>query len=135
MRHFIGIVVIVLAFLLQGCKGESRLSDSFKLDDDIRMEIKGYTTFRYKPLSCQLAFNKEECEFRVHSDNMSDFYVLRLDEMPENEGQSVNGTVSWTTGDDLHSKKTAFEAVKLEGGKIWLWSASTRIALVVQTLE
>ena len=66
---------------------------------------------------------------------MSDFYIIRLDEMPAAEGQTVNGTASWTTGDDLHTKKTSFEVIHLEGGKIWLWSPGTRIAAVVMELE
>ena len=103
------------------------------IEEDI--QIKGYITFLYDPLTCQISYNPDKYEFRVHSDNMSDFYMLRLDEMPGRVGQSVNGVASWTTGDDLHSKKTAFEALKFEGGRIWLWSSSSRIAVVVQTLD
>jgi len=134
MKRLVPILAIMLAVLLQGCK-ESHISESFQLDDTIRLEIKGYTTFIYKPMTCQLGFNRDKCEFRVHSDNMSDFYMLRLDEMPTRVGQNINGTASWTTGDDLHSKKTAFEVLKLEGGRVWLGSASSRIAMVVQILE
>ena len=127
-------IIALLALCLAGCR-EHNLSDDFKFDSTIRLEIKGYTIFRYDPLTCQIGFNRERCEFRIHTDNMSDFYMLRLDEMPGRVGQSVNGVASWTTGDDLHSKKTAFEALKFEGGRIWLWSSSSRIAVVVQTLD
>ena len=128
---------IFLAALVLGfasCR-EHTLSDDFKFDSTIRMQIKGYTTFRYEPETCQIGFNRDRCEFRIHTDNMSDFYIIRLDEMPAAEGQTVDGTVSWTTGDDLHTKKTSFEVIRLEGGKIWLWSPSTRIAAVVMELE
>ena len=133
MRKLILILVLVLA-TFTGCR-KSHVSDDFKLNSTLRMEIKGYITFLYDPLTCQISYNPDKYEFRVHSDNMSDFYMLRLDEMPDRVGQSVNGVASWTTGDDLHSKKTAFEALKFEGGKIWLWSSSSRIAVVVQTLD
>ncbi len=133
MRKLILILVLMLA-AFTGCR-KSHVSDDFKLNSTLRMEIKGYITFLYDPLTCQISYNPDKYEFRVHSDNMSDFYMLRLDEMPGRVGQSVNGVASWTTGDDLHSKKTAFEALKFEGGKIWLWSSSSRIAVVVQTLD
>ena len=122
------------AGLLAACN-EVDLSEDFKMNDQLRMEIKGYVTFSYDPLNCQIGFNRDNCEFRVHSDNMSDFFSIQLDEMPASEGQRINGVASWTTGDNLHGKKTIFEVVRLEGDKIWLWSADSRIAAVVQTLD
>ena len=133
MRKLFLILVLVLA-TFTGCR-KSHVSDDFKLNSTLRMEIKGYITFLYDPLTCQISYNPDKYEFRVHSDNMSDFYIIRLDEMPAAEGQTVNGTASWTTGDDLHTKKTSFEVIHLEGGKIWLWSPGTRIAAVVMELE
>jgi len=111
------------------------MSEDFTLDETVRMEIKGFSTFRYDPYNCQMGFNREKHEFRVHSDNMSDFFMITFDEMPAAEGQMVDGTVAWTTNDDLHSKKTAFRVVRLEGRKFWLWSPSTRIAVVVEALD
>ncbi len=127
-------MLISAAGLFAACS-EADLSEDFKLNDQLRMEIKGYVTFSYNPLNCQIGFNRDNCEFRVHSDNMSDFFSVKLDEMPGSEGLRINGTASWTTGDNLHSKKTIFEVVKLDGNKIWLWSADSRIAAVVQTID
>lgn len=127
-------MMFVSAAAMAGCD-EVDLSEDFKINDQLRMEIKGYVTFSYDPLNCQIGFNRENCEFRVHSDNMSDFFSIRFDEMPASEGQRVYGTASWTTGDNLHSKKTIFEVVRLESNKIWVWSSDSRIAAVVQTLE
>ena len=134
MKHWMSILFLLLAVLLTGCRQEN-LSEEFRLDDSIRMEIKGYTTFKYIPTSCQLGFNREKCEFRVHNDNMSDFFSVRLDDMPVGESQYVTGTVSWTTGDDLHTKKTNFQVAKINGDLVWLWSSDTRIALVIKFLE
>ena len=134
MRSLFRILLVVLAASLSACR-EQDLSEDFKLDDSIRMEIKGYVIFKYDPYNCQIGFNRDKCEFRVHTDNMSDFFQIRFDDMPAAEGQIVEGTVSWTTGDNLHNKKTTFELVRLEGNKIWLWSPSTRMAAVVEVLE
>ncbi len=133
MRRWAIIFFLPLAFLFSGCK-EADLSEDFKMNDQLRIEIKGYTVFRYDPLNCQTGFNREKCEFRVHTDNMSDFFAIQLDVMPSSLGQRVNGTASWTTGDDLHGKKTIFEVVKIDNNKIWLWSSDSRIAAVVQAL-
>lgn len=132
MKHWAVIFAVVLA-TFAGCKSEN-LSEEFVLDRTPRMEIKGYTTFLYDPLTCQVGFNQENCEFRVHTDNMSDFFIVRLNEMPSGENQIIEGTAQWTTGDDLHNKKTRFSVVKMDGDRIWLWSAESRIAVVVQAL-
>lgn len=127
------IFILVLA-AFAGCR-VTDISEDFQADDTLRMEVKGYTTFRFDPLTCQIAFNREQGEFRVHTDNMSDFYIVRLDEVPAGVAQVIGGTIIWTTGDDLHSKKTNFSVVKMAGAKVWLWSAESRIAVVVQILE
>ena len=133
MRKWSTILSLCVAALFAGCN-DVDLSEDFQTNDQLRLEIKGYVTFSYDPLTCQLGFNRDLCEFRVHSDNMSDFFSLKLDEMPASMGQKINGTASWTTGDDFHNKKTTFEVVRIEHGKIWLWSPDSRIAAVVQEL-
>ena len=132
MKHWAVILALVLA-ALAGCRTET-LSEEFIEDRTPRMEIKGYTTFLYDPLKCQIGFNHDKCEFRVHTDNMSDFFIVRLSEMPSSENQILDGTAQWTTGDDLHNKKTSFSVLKMDGDRIWLWSAESSIAVVVQIL-
>lgn len=132
MKHWVVILALVLA-ALTGCRTET-LSEEFIEDKTPRMEIKGYTTFLYDPLKCQIGFNQDKCEFRVHTDNMSDFFIVRLSEMPSSENQILDGTAQWTTGDDLHNKKTSFSVLKMDGDRIWLWSAESSIAVVVQIL-
>lgn len=132
MKHWAVILTLVLA-ALAGCRTET-LSEEFIEDRTPRMEIKGYTTFLYDPLKCQIGFNQDKCEFRVHTDNMSDFFIVRLSEMPSSENQILDGTAQWTTGDDLHNKKTSFSVLKMDGDRIWLWSAESSIAVVVQIL-
>lgn len=132
MKHWAAILALVLA-ALAGCRTET-LSEEFIEDRTPRMEIKGYTTFLYDPLKCQIGFNQDKCEFRVHTDNMSDFFIVRLSEMPSSENQILDGTAQWTTGDDLHNKKTSFSVLKMDGDRIWLWSAESSIAVVVQIL-
>lgn len=132
MKHWAVILALVLA-ALAGCRTET-LSEEFIEDRTPRMEIKGFTTFLYDPLKCQIGFNQDKCEFRVHTDNMSDFFIVRLSEMPSSENQILDGTAQWTTGDDLHNKKTSFSVLKMDGDRIWLWSAESSIAVVVQIL-
>jgi len=128
------ILALLLPFLFCSCH-EEEISSSFLLNNQVRLEIKGYTLFSYNPVSCQLGFNREKAEFRVHSDNMSDFYILDLDTMPATVGEDISGTIIWTTKNSLNNKKTTFEVSRIEGDLVWLWSSSNRIAVVVKVLD
>ncbi len=127
-------IAAALLLMLPACQRDE-LSEAFRQNGAPRMEIKGFVTFAYDSLTCQKAFNREKSEFRVLSDNVADFFIVDLDATPAEQGQKVGGTATWTTGRDIHSKKTTFEVIKLEGSKIWLWSSSNRIAAVVETLD
>ena len=119
--------------VLSSCTG-GKADPDFIATSDCNLRVKGEVVFKYDPLTCQTAFNRRNCEFRVHTDNMSDFFIVRLSEMPSSENQILDGTAQWTTGDDLHNKKTSFSVLKMDGDRIWLWSAESSIAVVVQIL-
>lgn len=135
MRTLRSISAVVALLACAACVKDNSLSE-FRATDELCIMIKGYTTFSYSPLTCQKGYNSTQHEFRVHTDNMSDFYTVRLDRIPTGTGQEVYGTVRWTTGNNIHSKKNVpFEVVRLEGKRIWLWSSKNSIAAVVDILE
>lgn len=135
MRSLRSILALAVLLAFAACAKDNSLSE-FRTTDDLCIMIKGYTTFRYSPLTCQKGYNPSQREFRVHTDNMSDFYTVRLDRIPAGTGQTVYGNVRWTTGNNIHSKKNVpFEVIRLEGNRIWLWSSKNGIAAVVDILE
>ena len=93
--------------------------------------------FKYDPLTCQVAFNRERGEFRVHTDNMSDYYCLTLKFVPTGEGQKVKGDITWTNRSDVVTKSDlAFVVKKVDrNGKMWLWCRKERIGAVIQVLD
>ncbi len=133
MKKVFGLLLALL--LLSACDGD-RFRPAFELQTGLLLQERGKTIFRYDPLSCQTAFNRQRCEFRVHSDNMSDFYSVRLSRIPSSTGEKVTGQIRWTTDRDLVTKKNiTLEVVKLEGDTIWLWSSGERIGVTVRLLD
>ena len=129
------VILLLAAMTLCSCRND-RLIHGFVLEDGIRLVENSKTIFTYDPNTCQLSFNRERCEFRVHTDNMSDFYVLTLSEIPTRASQEVRGTLVWTTKTDINIKKNVtFTAEKLEGDRIWLWTGNGRVGVVVQVLD
>ena len=121
--------------LLCSCS-DKRYIEPFSMQEEICMELGGRLIFKYNPGQCQLSFNRDRCEFRVSTDNMSDFYSLTLSEIPSEQGQEVTGSLIWTTPSDIYTKRNVtFETIKLEGNMIWLWTHNGRIGVVVRMLD
>ncbi len=110
--------------------------NAFVDSGEIRLQVGRAVQFRYDPLKCQMSFNRARREFRVQTDNVSDYYAVTLSVIPVSEGETLTADIFWTTETDvLHRKNLALEVVKIEGETIWLWSDSGRIGLSVVVLE
>ena len=136
MKAIRRILALAAALALLASCDSRRERSSFVESGEIRLQVGREVQFRYDPLKCQLSFNRARREFRVQTDNVSDYYVATLSEIPVSEGQTLTADISWTTETDvLNRKNLALEVVRIEGEKIWLWSDSGRIGLSVVVLE
>lgn len=135
-RHPFSLVIIVaLSMLLCSCN-ESRFRNAFLSNDTVRLQIGSTLQFEYDPLTCQAACNIEKKQFRVQTDNTSDFYVLTLSDVPTSIGQSLSADLVWTTPTDILKRNNlSLEVIKIEGETVWLWSSSSRIGVIVLMLE
>lgn len=129
-------ILFILLFMATGC--DLTQPDPVILSDSTpQLSVQGKVLFRYEDSTCQLGFNRERAEFRMHTDAMSDYVFLTLDHIPASVGEQVTANeISWTSPDDVeYRKKIILEVLKLEDGTIWLWSSRNQIALVVRELE
>ena len=135
MRKIKFILLILSIISLCSCRRD-RFSSAFVESDEIRLQVGGSVQLRYDPLKYQLSFSRDLREFRVSTDNMSDFFCLSLDGIPSEEGQVLGGSLVWTTHTDVLTKNNlALEVLHLEGGKVWLWSEDARIGACVLMLD
>ncbi|MBO5193713.1 MAG: hypothetical protein J6B62_02335 [Bacteroidales bacterium] len=132
---------LLLSFIsiacLSGC-----IKDTFTAEDFINttkydghgviLKERGRTILVYDPSTWQLSFNSTMKEFRVHEDQMKYYYSLKCDNMPSEEGQTIEGTLEWTTYDDSKSRHMTFSVSKIgTDGRIWLWNAKYQTGVVV----
>ena len=135
MKKLFATLLLLLA-LLPGCN--DTLPDPVILSDSTpQLSARGKVLFRYEELNCQLGFKREKAEFRMHTDNMSDYVFVTLDHIPSAAGEQITAEeLNWTTPSDVeYRKKVILEVLKLEDGVIWLWNSRDRIALVIRELE
>ncbi len=131
------IVLFLLAVsLFTSCTG-NKVDPEFVATSDFSLKVKDDMVFKYDPLTCQVAFNREKGEFRVHTDNMSDYYCLNLSYVPTGEGQKVKGGITWTSRSDVVTRSGLTFVVKKvdRSGKMWLWCRKERIGAVIQVLD
>ena len=135
-RHIYLAVLVLAAALFSSCSG-NKVDPEFVATSDFSLKVKDDMIFKYDPLTCQVAFNREKGEFRVHTDNMSDYYCLTLKFVPTGEGQKVKGDITWTNRSDVVTKSDlAFVVKKVDrNGKMWLWCRKERIGAVIQVLD
>ena len=121
--------------ILAGCGGNGTYTPEFLTDDTLRLAVGKEEIISYNPLTCQYAYNTERLEFRLHTDNMSDYFIVRLQAEPVEEDQIVTaGLIRWTspTGADEVRKNIALQVVKLEGDVVWLWNSRESIKMTVR---
>lgn len=129
------IIFLALALMLTASCTKHELDPRFVESEEIRLIVEGRNIFSYNERNCQMAYNAGKHEFRVFTDNMSDYYSLRLSSVPKVLNQEVSGEIVWNTEAESGSVYgSAFKAIRLEGGKIWLWDAADGIAVVVSCL-
>ena len=127
---------ILGCIILASCEG-GRMDPDFAASTDCNLRVKGDVVFNYNSLTCQQAFNREKCEFRVHSDNMSDYYCVTLKSVPTAEGQKVKGSITWTNQSDVITKNDlTFHVRKADkAGRLWLWCRKEQIGAVIHVLD
>lgn len=127
--------LLIGIILLASCQG--KVDPEFIGLQDFGHQVKDTKVFTYNSLTWQTAFNRERCEFRVHTDNMSDYYCVTLNTVPSSEGQKVKGSVVWTSSSDVIKKSGLnFSVEKIDrAGRIWLWCKKERIGAVIQALD
>lgn len=135
MMKRLPLILFCICALVNSCAEQPVLSE-FSEIDIIRMEVAGQTVLVYNPKTCQMAFNRDRCEFRVHTDTMSDYFIVRMSEIPSELGQEVSADLTWTTSTDIRTRKNVtLLLVNMEGDRLWLWDAAGKTGMEVRILE
>lgn len=130
------ILLLPILFTLCGCVTYN--IDSVLLQqDEISLTWKGKDQIVYNEKNFQMGYNASKNEYRVYDDNISQWFVLTCSTRPANVGDVITADVSWTTVDNIKTVSDVEFSVKKieENGKIWLWSTSDKIGIVVQEIQ
>lgn len=128
-------ILLAASMLLCSCGGDEILS-AFAARDAVRLQVAGVEQLSFDPVSCQMAFSRQKRQFRVFTDNMSDYFVITLSRIPTSSGEEVSGNLSYTTRTStVNRKNITLKVIRLEGDRIWLWNRQYRTGIEVQVLD
>ena len=131
-------ILLCILFLpaLVCCNGRNGYDRSFTESDNISLTVNKQKVFEYDPFTCQLGYNDAKREFRVSTDNMSDYFVITLSKIPTSKEEQLTGSIIWT-GDDYtrELRNQTFKTVKVERGKIWLWNQANKLAVIIPVMD
>ena len=105
--------------------------------EDISLTWKGDVQVSYESSSSQMGFNDARNEYRIYSDVLADWFVLKCSERHAGMDHVFQADVSWT-GKKSTMTKTGieFKVVKTDGqGKIWLWNESDKIGIIIKDIQ
>ncbi len=128
-------ILLVLAFWMTACT-EYNTGVILLPREDISFTMKGTDQFSYDPLTCQLSHNASKNEYRVFDDKLSEWFMIRCSERPENVGQTVTAELTWMASSSTKTlKNLTFKVEKTdESGMIWLWCTQKSIGIVIKNL-
>lgn len=137
MRKVFRIVwALCLVMAAAGCNRDGFNKADLEITD-VCLRVKGEDVFAYIPYATQMSLNRGRKEFRAGTDTMSDYFLLRMSELPREHGQVFTGTLQWTTADDIVTRTgLSFKVEKIgDDGTVWLWCAAQKITVVMKLLN
>ena len=129
--------VLIPALLLCACNPSAHFDRDYLEEGDVALVVDDVQAFQYVSQTCQMAFNKSRKEFRAFKDDMSDYFVVKLGQIPKSKGQKISGcSVSWTVSDDVKTLNDITLRVENidSDGTVWLWDADNRAVVILQLL-
>jgi hypothetical protein len=137
MRNVFRIIcALCLVLSAAGCNRDGFNKSDLEITD-VCLRVKGEEVFAYIPYATQMSLNRGRKEFRAGTDTMSDYFLLKMSELPREHGQVFTGTLQWTTADDIVTRTgLSFKVEKVgDDGTVWLWCAAQKITVVMKMLN
>lgn len=136
MRKFRSILIAALSLLSFVSCHDKGYEEAFLLDYNVCLRRNSVVVFYYDPLTCQLACNASRNEYRAFTDNMSDYFNMTLSSAPREEGETVRGSLEWTTSNNIqYLTDLDFKVEKMDSeGRIWLWNKDQKLFVVIRQL-
>lgn len=140
MKIHIAVVpaMLMMAAGLAACSSGAKPDPEFLAGPVITLQINGQEKIKYVSDTYQLGYGGGGRVFRVHNDEMSEYFVLTCQEPPEAEGQRIKCSLKYASGGDVVSKTgMEFRVEKIDeaSGMVWLWDSKRKTGVSVMKID
>lgn len=137
MRRILAFAAAALAAATLSSCSQSEVDASFLEDYGVCLKVDGKMVHVFDELTWQLSYNPSSKTFRAHSDTMSDYFSLKCSSLPTTVGQSLTGSLEWSTSSDIKTRSGLdFTVEQMDSdGNVWLWCSKKDIGVCVRTLD
>ena len=89
------------------------------------------------PATSQIAYNSERNEFRLASDNLSDWLIFKSNATPTDAGQEVMASLEYTSQSNIKRLSDLTFSVEKTApdGTTWLWNKEKKIGIIIKVLQ
>lgn len=139
MRRFgYFVVCIVLTICAIACREEKSFDGGLTRKYDVPcMLVVGTVKHKYAEDAWQELYSPTQMLFRIGDDTMSEYFQVELSVVPSRVGQSLTGSLEWTSDSDVRGYKDLSWTVEdiTDAGLIWLWNSQHKIAVALRVIE
>ncbi len=140
MKIDIAIVPVMLAVAagLAACSREAEPDPEFLAGPEIILQINGQEKIKYVSDTYQLGYGGGGRVFRVHNDEMSEYFVLTCSEPPQTEGQRIKCSLKYASGGEVVSKtgmEFRVEKTDAASGMVWLWDSKRKTGVSLMKID
>lgn len=123
--------------MLQACDRKHEPDPVFLSGDVPCVTVDGTTVISYNDEPWQqLSFSEDNKQFRMSNDQMSEYFVVECNALPETEGQKIRADVAYTKGLAVkHLENQEFVVKKIDGDTVHLWCSKKKTGIIVRYIR
>ncbi len=127
--------VLAVAVLFGGCNRDKFPEPYFT--EDSSLTFRESVIMDYDELKHQFSINSDNGVYSMFLDDYSEYFVLRLNTLPQSEGQNVKGSLTWKTrASQKEFKDLEFRTVDVgSDGRVKIWNSRYGIGAVLMLPE
>lgn len=138
MRKVLAILpALSVLFLSSGCEKGLEPDPGFTAGGALALTVRNSVKVEYVPETYQIGFNADRHQFRIHNDTMSEYYILRCQDLPDHQGQKIRCSLKYASeGKAFYKGVLTYEVLKTDNdGKFWLWNTEKGIGAAVREIH
>ena len=136
MKRRLSAGILLTIAIVTGCVG-LQPEEILLPRSEVSLTVKEEVVMAFDPATCQIGYNSERNEFRLASDNLSDWLIFKSNATPTDVGQEVMASLEYTSQSNIKILTDLTFSVEKTApdGTTWLWNKEKKIGIIIKVLQ